>query len=153
MFKCNFLWSSVHLFPLILLLDNTEKSLAPTSWYPPCRYLEALIRYPRPFSLLQAEQPFVSQPYLIQKMGQVPDHLSGPPLYCLQQFPVILELRSHELHTVLLMWPHQSRAEGANHLPLPAGHTLFSAPPITINLLDHRAHCWSCCPSDKGSLG
>jgi len=33
--------------PLVLLLGTTGKSLAPSSWPPPCRYLSAFRRSPR----------------------------------------------------------------------------------------------------------
>jgi len=36
------------------------------------------------------------------------------------------------------MWPHQGRVEEEDHLPRPAGHTLFNAPQDTIGLRGHK---------------
>ena len=44
MFRRNFLCFSLCSLPLVLSLGTTEKSLAPSSWHPPFRYLEAFIR-------------------------------------------------------------------------------------------------------------
>ena len=38
-FRRNFLCFSLCPLPLVLSLGTTEKSLAPSSWHPPCRYL------------------------------------------------------------------------------------------------------------------
>ena len=46
MFSWNFLCFSLCPLPLVLSLGTTGKSLAPSSWHPPCRYLEALVRSP-----------------------------------------------------------------------------------------------------------
>jgi len=86
-------------------------------------------------SLLQAEQPQVSQPFLIQEVLQPAQHLCASPLDSLQKFPVFLELRSPELHTVLQMWPHQDGMEGKDNLPQNAGYALSNAPQDTIGLL------------------
>ena len=44
MFRWNFLCFSFCLLPLVLSLGTTGKSLAPSSWHPPCRYVEAFKR-------------------------------------------------------------------------------------------------------------
>ena len=63
MFSWNFLCFNLCPLPLVLSLGTTGKSLAPSSWPPPCRYLEAFLRSPQP-SLLQAEQAQLPQPLL-----------------------------------------------------------------------------------------
>lgn len=45
-------------------------------------------------SLLQAEQPHLSQPVLIGEMLQPSDHPCGPPLDSIQQIYVLLVLES-----------------------------------------------------------
>ena len=40
MFRRNFLWPSLCPLPLVLSLDTTEKSLAPSSWHPPFRFVK-----------------------------------------------------------------------------------------------------------------
>ncbi|KAK4830883.1 hypothetical protein QYF61_013812 [Mycteria americana] len=47
-------------------------------------------------------------------------------------FPV---LRTPELDAVLQVGSHQSRVEGQNHLPRPAGHASFDAAQDTVGLL------------------
>ncbi|KAK4823365.1 hypothetical protein QYF61_001713 [Mycteria americana] len=74
-----------------------------------------------------AEQPQLSQPVLIGEVLQPSDHFRGPPLDLLQQFHVLFVLRAPELDAVLQVRSHQSRVEGQNHLPRPAGHTSFDA--------------------------
>ena len=45
-FRRNFLCLSLCPLPLVVSLDTTEKSLAPSSWHPPFRYLQAFTRFP-----------------------------------------------------------------------------------------------------------
>ncbi|KAK4830334.1 LOW QUALITY PROTEIN: hypothetical protein QYF61_010098 [Mycteria americana] len=52
-------------------------------------------------SLLQAEQPHLSQPVLVAEVLQPLDHFHGPPLDLLQQLHVFLVLRAPELDAVL----------------------------------------------------
>ncbi|KAK4827202.1 hypothetical protein QYF61_015230 [Mycteria americana] len=52
-------------------------------------------------SLLQAEQPQLSQPVFIGEVFQPSDHLRGPPLDWLQQVHVLLMLGAPELNTIL----------------------------------------------------
>ncbi|KAK4824675.1 LOW QUALITY PROTEIN: hypothetical protein QYF61_017255 [Mycteria americana] len=83
----------------------------------------------------QAEQPQLSQPVLIGEVLQPSDHSLGPPLDPLQQVHVLLVLRAPELDAVLQVGSHQSRAEGQNHLPRPAGHASFDAAQDMVGLL------------------
>ncbi|KAK4831083.1 hypothetical protein QYF61_015281 [Mycteria americana] len=86
-------------------------------------------------SLLQAEQPQLSQPFLIGDVFHPSDHFCGPPLDPLQQVHVFPVLRAPELDAVLQVGSHQSRVEGQNHLPRPAGHASFDAAWDTVGLL------------------
>ncbi|KAK4822945.1 hypothetical protein QYF61_023445 [Mycteria americana] len=63
------------------------------------------------------------------------DHFCGPPLDLLQQVHVFPVLRAPELDAVLQVGSHQSRVEGQNHLPRPAGHASFDAAQDTVGLL------------------
>jgi len=78
-------------------------------------------------SLLQAEQPQLSQPFLTGEVLHPSDDFCGPPLDPLQNACVILVLRAPELDAGLQVGSHQSRVEGQNHLPRPAGHTSLDA--------------------------
>jgi len=88
--------------------------------------------------LLQAEQPQHSQPFLTGKVFHPSDHLRGPPVDPLQQVHVLLVLGAPERDTGLQVGSHQSRAEGQNHLPRPAGHTAFDAAQDTVGLLGFK---------------
>ncbi|KAK4816292.1 LOW QUALITY PROTEIN: hypothetical protein QYF61_014590 [Mycteria americana] len=89
---------------------------------------------PQP-SLLQAEQPQLSQPVLTGEVLQPSDHFRGPPWYSLQQLHVLLVLRTPELDAVLQVESHQSGVEGQNHFPQPAGHASLDAAQDTVGLL------------------
>jgi len=86
-------------------------------------------------SLLQAEQPQLSQPLLTGEVFQPFDHLCGPPLDPLQQVHVCSVLRAPELDAGLQVGSHESGVEGQNHLPRPAGHADFDAAQNTVGLL------------------
>jgi len=58
-------------------------------------------------SLLQAEQPQLSQPVLTGEVLQPSDHFCGPPLDTLQQVHVLLMLGAPELNAVLQVGFHQ----------------------------------------------
>ncbi|KAK4829553.1 hypothetical protein QYF61_005222 [Mycteria americana] len=90
--------------------------------------------FPQP-SLLQAEQPQLSQPGLVGEVLQPSDHLCGPPLDPLQQLHVLPVLRTPGLDAALQVGSQQSGAEGQNHLPPPAGHAAFDAAQDTVGLL------------------
>jgi len=68
-------------------------------------------------SLLQVEQPQLSQPFLIGEVLQPSDRLHEHPLDLLQQVHVFVVLSAPELDAGLQMGSHQSRAEGQNHPP------------------------------------
>jgi len=53
----------------------------------------------------------------------------------LQHLHVLLVLRAPELDSGLQVGSHQSRAEGQNPLPQPAGHAAFGATQDTVGLL------------------
>ena len=76
-----------------------------------------------PRSLLQAEQPQLSQPFFTGEVLQPSDHFHHPPADPLH-FTV---LRATELDTRLQVRSHESGVEGQNHLPQPAGHAAFHA--------------------------
>ena len=76
---------------------------------------------------LLAEEPQLSQPVPTEEVLEPSGHLCGPALDLLQQFDVLLMLRTTELDTVLQVESHESRVEGQNHLPRPAGHTSLDA--------------------------
>ena len=59
-------------------------------------------------------------------MLQLSDHLHGPPLG---------QWGSSGLNAVLQMGPYKGRAEGDNHLPLPACHPSADAAEDTVGLL------------------
>ncbi|KAK4818851.1 LOW QUALITY PROTEIN: hypothetical protein QYF61_020070 [Mycteria americana] len=84
---------------------------------------------------VRAKQPQLSQPVLVGEALQPSDHFCGPPLDPLQQLHVLLVLRAPELDAVLQVRSHQSRVEGQNHLPRPAGHASFDAAQDTVGLL------------------
>ncbi|KAK4810711.1 hypothetical protein QYF61_007685 [Mycteria americana] len=97
--------------------------------------LEGCYKVSQEPSLLQAEQPQLSQPVLIGEVLQHSDHFRSPPLDSLQQVHVLLVLRAPELDAVLQVRSYQSRVEGQNHLPRPAGHASFDAAQDTVGLL------------------
>ncbi|KAK4817103.1 hypothetical protein QYF61_027966 [Mycteria americana] len=70
-----------------------------------------------------------------ERCSSILDHFHGPPLDPLQQLHVLLVLRAPDLDAVLQVGSHQSRAEGQNHLPRPAGHASFDAAQDTVGLL------------------
>jgi len=86
-------------------------------------------------SLLEAEQPQLSQLFVVGEVLQPLDHLCGPPLDPLQQLHVLLVLRAPELDAGLQVASHQSRVEGQNCLPRPAGHASLDATQDTVGLL------------------
>ena len=91
-----------------------------------------------PFSLFQAKETQLHQPFLIREMLCSLNHLCGPVLDSLKQFPVLLELRSPELDTVFQMWSHQGRVEGEENLSLPTNYTPYTTSQDAIGLLGHK---------------
>jgi len=63
----------------------------------------------------------------IAEVFQPSNHFCGPPLDLLQQLHVFPVLRAPEMDSGLQVGSHQSRVEGQNHLPQPAGHTSLDA--------------------------
>ncbi|PKU40461.1 hypothetical protein llap_9237 [Limosa lapponica baueri] len=88
-------------------------------------------------SLLQAEQPQLSQPVLIAEVLQSSDHHGGPPLDSFQQVHVLCwEAQSWTLYS---RWgSHESGADGQNHLPQPAGHDSCDAAQGTGGFLGYQ---------------
>ncbi|KAK4810205.1 hypothetical protein QYF61_011799 [Mycteria americana] len=97
---------------------------------------------PQP-SLLQAEQPQPSQHVLVGEVLQPAGHFHGPPLDLLQQVHVFPVLRAPELDAVLQVGSHQSRVEGQNPLPRPAGHAAVDAAQDTVGLLGCERALWA----------
>ena len=90
-----------------------------TGWHRHGAGLAAIVSS-EPF-LLKAEEPHLSHPVLTGEVLQPSDQLHGPPLDLLQRLHVLLVLGAPELDAVLQVRSHESRAEGHNHLPRPAG--------------------------------
>ena len=109
-FRWSHLCFSVCPLPLVLLLDTTEKSLAPSSLHPPFRRLCTLMRFPKP-SLLQAEQSRLSWPLLIGEMLLSLHHLCGPLLDSPQYVSCTGETRTGPV-TPGVALPVLSRGEG-----------------------------------------
>ncbi|KAK4823530.1 hypothetical protein QYF61_003039 [Mycteria americana] len=86
-------------------------------------------------SLLQAEQPQLSQPFFRGEVFHPSDHFCGPPLDPLQEVHVFPVLRAPELDAVLQVGSDQSRVEGQNHLPRPDGHAALDAAQGTVGIL------------------
>ncbi|KAK4818782.1 hypothetical protein QYF61_019128, partial [Mycteria americana] len=93
----------------------------------PLQVLEGCYKVSSEPSLLQAEQPQLSQPVFIGEVLQPSDHFCGPSLDSLQQVHVLLMLGAPEQDAVLQVGSHESRVEGENHLPRPPGHACFDA--------------------------
>ncbi|PKU46486.1 hypothetical protein llap_3205 [Limosa lapponica baueri] len=93
----------------------------------PLQVLEDCYKVSPEPSLLQAEQRQLFQLVFIGEVLQPSDHLQSPPLDPLQQVHVPSVLMTPELDAVLQMGSPESRAEGQNRLPQPAGHASFYA--------------------------
>jgi len=101
----------------------------------PLQVLEGCNKVSLQPSLLQAEQPQLPQPFFKAELLQTSNHFSGPPLDPLQQVHSFPVLRAPELDTELQVRSHQSRAEGQNPLPCPAGHPSLDAAQDMVGLL------------------
>ena len=113
--------------PLVLSLHALAKKTLSSFLISPLQVLKGRNKVSPQPSLLQAEQPQISQPFLIGEVFHPSDHFCGPPLDPLQQLHVLIVLGDAELDAVLQMRCHQSRAKGQNHLPQPAGCASFDA--------------------------
>ena len=86
-------------------------------------------------SLVQAEQPQLFQPVLVEEVFHPLDHFCGPHLDTLELFCVSPVLRTPHLDTVLQVRLHQCRVEGQDYLPQLAGHASFDAAQDTVDFL------------------
>ena len=112
-----------------------KKSLS-SSLLGPLQVLKDCSKVSQEPSLLQAEQPQLPQPFLIGDMFHPSDNFCGPALDLFQQVHVCPVLRAPELDAGLPLGSHQSRVEGQNRLPWPAGHAAFA-----IRLVEfHEVH-------------
>ena len=77
LFRRNFPGFSLCPLPLVLLLGTTGKSLAPSSWHPPCRYLEAFLRSPRSL-LFRSKTTLEARAlgYMLSALGLCPELFS-----------------------------------------------------------------------------
>ncbi|KAK4815434.1 hypothetical protein QYF61_002649, partial [Mycteria americana] len=95
--------------PLVLSLEALVKSLSPVFLISPLYVLKGCSKISPEPSLLQAEQPQLSQPFFIGQVFQPSDHFHGPPLDPLEQVHILLVLGTPERDTVL-----QTKDEGIN---------------------------------------
>ena len=85
-------------------------------------------------SLLQDEQPQLSQPFVIGEVLHPSHRFCGPPLVPLQHIHVLLVLRPPELDAGLQVGSRQSGVEWQNSLLRPAGHASFDEDLDTVGL-------------------
>ena len=90
----NLPYSSFKLFSLVLSLHALMKSPSPAFLYGPLQVLEGLCKVPLEPFLLQAAEPQLFQPVLIEEVLQLSDHHHGPPLDVLQYIHVLLVLEA-----------------------------------------------------------
>ncbi|KAK4805635.1 hypothetical protein QYF61_009861 [Mycteria americana] len=96
--------------------------------HPHCKHFFLISSLNLPsFSLKPLPLVLLLQALLKREVFHPSDHFCGPPLDLLQEVHVFPVLRTLELDTVLQVGSHQSRAEGQNQLPHPAGHASFDA--------------------------
>lgn len=74
--------------------------------------------------LLQTKQPQFPQSLPIRPVFQTLHQFCSPSLDMVQGLNVFLEVRGPKVNTVLDVRPHQSRVQGDDHLPSPAGYTI-----------------------------
>ena len=86
-------------------------------------------------SLLQAEEPQLSQPVLLGVVLKPSDYLYGPPLHPLQQLHILLVLGAPELEAVLQGGVLQEQSRAAESPPLTAVHASLDATQYTVGLL------------------
>ena len=104
------------IFPHPIRTDLTKESVSSLS-VASLQILKGCYQMSLKPSLLQAEQPQLSQPVLIGEVFQTLDHFCGSPLDVLQQVHVSPLLRTLHLDAVLQVRPHQCSAEEQDHLP------------------------------------
>ncbi|KAK4818581.1 hypothetical protein QYF61_015381 [Mycteria americana] len=86
---------------------------------------------------LQTKQPQFPQPLLIRLLLQTLHQLRCPSLDTLQHLNVSLVVGGPKLNTGFEVWPHQCRVQGHDHVPSPAGHTIFDTSQDAIGFLGH----------------
>ena len=95
--------------------------------------------------LLQTKQSQFPQPLLIRLVFLILHQLCRPSLDTFQSLNVFLVVKGPKMNTVLKLKPHQSWLQKDNHLPGPAGYTIFDTSPDAIGLLGHLCtllvHC------------
>ncbi|NXI45017.1 TENS3 protein, partial [Galbula dea] len=122
--------SSTPVFPLSPETPYAKRSAAHLSCTEP-----VLATRRSPWSLLQTEQPQLSQSVLVAEVLQSSDHSCGPSLASLQHPHIPLGIGAPELDVIFQVGSQESRVEGENHLPPPAGHASLAAAPDTVGLL------------------
>ena len=131
----NFFPTSSLNLPSSSLKPGHAKTSVPMFLRSPLEVLKGHNKFsPKP-SLFQVEQPQLSQPFLVGEDFHPSDHFCGPPLVPFQQLRVFPVLRAPELNAGLQGRSHQSRVEGQNNFPQPAGHTSFDAVQDMIGFL------------------
>ena len=106
--------------------------------------LEGCCKVPPQPSLLQDEQPQLPQPLLTGEVLHPSYNFCGPSLHLLQQVCVFSVLRVPELDAVLQVGSHQSRVEGQNLRPWPAGHVSFDVAQNTVGFLGCKHTTLAC---------
>ena len=86
-------------------------------------------------SLLQAEQPQLSQPFLLQEVFHPLDHFYGPVVDPLLHIHLFLVLGPPWLDTILQVGSHQSTVNGQDHLPRTVCHASLDAAQDSVGLL------------------
>ncbi|KAK4826170.1 hypothetical protein QYF61_006032 [Mycteria americana] len=86
--------------PVRLAMPSSQEY---AEWKQPTKVLEGCYKVSPEPSLLQAEQPQLSQPVFTGEVLQPSDHLCGPLLDSLQQLHVLLTLGTPELNAVVQM--------------------------------------------------
>ncbi|KAK4828313.1 hypothetical protein QYF61_025325 [Mycteria americana] len=86
---------------------------------------------------LQAKQSQFPQPLLIRLVLQTLHQLRCPSLDTLQPLNVSLVVGGPKLNTVFEVQPRQCQAQGDNHFPSPAGHTISDTSQDAIGLCGH----------------
>ena len=89
------------------------------------------------WSLFQAEEAQLPQPFFTKEVLQPTDIFVGPPVNLIQ-LPQFCVMGTPGLDIVLQMRPHEGRVERDNHLPLLAGHPFFDVSQDTDGLLGSK---------------
>ncbi|KAK4825740.1 hypothetical protein QYF61_002179 [Mycteria americana] len=111
--------------------EETDPHLSTTSFQ---AVVESDKVSPQP-PFLQTKQPQFPQPILISLVLQTLHQLCCPSLDTLQPLNVSLVVRGPKLNTVFEVRPHQSRVQGHDHFPTPAGHPVFDTGQDAVGFL------------------